>query len=159
MQCNINTSNGTPCKRSVVSGCTLAISPTHVVYCCTQHYAMYLLDVPVGSNPVPHWTSTPTVQGYPITINNNVQEDTMNTTTITAESHKSKEFPFYCGKCDKADLPAYHNRESLAACQRVVVVTKKIALNPVMCGNCRKNGVANPYHDTVAEVKACYASK
>lgn len=29
----------------------------------------------------------------------------------------------------------------------------------ILCGNCRKNGVENPYHTSPAEVKACYTSK
>jgi len=29
----------------------------------------------------------------------------------------------------------------------------------VLCGNCRKNGVENPYHPTIWDVKACYAGK
>lgn len=33
---------------------------------------------------------------------------------------------------------------------------KTLKAKEVLCGNCRKNGVEDPYHNTAAEVRACY---
>lgn len=52
---------------------------------------------------------------------------------------------------------AQHKRTTVTE-PREATFTKKSG-SGVLCGNCRKNGVENPYHDTTDEVKSCYMGK
>lgn len=75
---------------------------------------------------------------------NNKKEATMPTTK-----------KILCGHCK-----GYHNtKEEVRKCYRPVVKLPMRQSKGVLCGNCRKNGVAEPYHATTAEVKACYMGK